>query len=189
MNRSINVTARFSPVRLYVNPTPDRGSVDVTPSGVACGVGCWSFEYGTQITLTARGCCDWSFDYWSGACSFTRSDRCSFRIYDLAETTPRFECVGDCTGQSVQPISRDVPLKVWVRGSGGIVEVNGTKCYSRASGCPFTFTRAQPITLRASGNRRFKRWEQACTGVLPTCQFSAFKDIYGRPPKVYAIFG
>jgi Divergent InlB B-repeat domain len=187
MTESKAVTARFSPVRLYIQPTPGEGSVEVTTPGTYCGFGCTQFEYGTTVKIIARECCGYRFDSWSGTCSDVQGNTCSFRIFDLAETTPRFRCDGsDCVGTSQSPLSRDVKAKLYVYGH-GTVAINGKNC-TGPTVCQFVFTRNQAVVLRAYGST-FDRWGgTVCSGSSPRCQFSAFTTPSGIPQRVTATF-
>lgn len=181
------VTARFSPVHLYIEPTRGEGSVERLPAGVPCGAGCSAHPYGSEVELRASSCCDYSFQRWSGRCApVGSSSTCIFDIVDTTETTPRYVCTGDCVGTIVQPLSRDVKAKLDVRGRGSIT-INGKSCRGI---CEFVFRRSQPLVLRAyTENSTFYGWNGACQGRDPRCQFPAFNDPRGKPPSVSARFG
>jgi hypothetical protein len=188
VNGSLSVTARLSPVRLYIGPTEHQGTVGISPTGSSCGPYCTSFPYGTRVHLDARACCGYSFSSWSGTCSNVRNSGCDVSLWDTVETTPIFRnCGADgCVGVALQPLSRDVKATVDVRGSGR-VQINGSNC---TGVCRFSFTRTQVIVLRATGQgSQFVSWSGACSGSNPRCQFSAFNDANGKPPTVVATFG
>ena len=187
MDRNRSVTARFSPVRLYVEPRPEQGNLRVSPSGMSCGPGCTAYPYGTEVTLEAASCCGYSIDRWTGLCApLGDSDSCVFNIYDTTETSPLYYCSsGDCLGVSRQPLSRDVKAKLEVVGTGK-VQINGKDCRGR---CEFTFTRGQSLVLRAfTQASTFLGWSYACSGRDPRCQFTAFNQPNGQPPRIVATF-
>jgi hypothetical protein len=188
MNQSKMVVARFSPVRLYIQPTPGYGYVEFRTRGTVCGTGCKQFEYGTSVVIIARGCCGYRFDHWTGMCARVQSNACRFPIYDLAETTPRFVCASsDCVGTNQSPLSRDVKATLSVYGHGR-VGINGKNC-SGPGVCQFVFTRGKAIALRAYEST-FVRWGgTVCSGSSsPRCQFSAFTTPSGRPQRITATF-
>jgi hypothetical protein len=189
MSESKSLTAAFSPVPLYIDPTPGKGWVEVRPSGAPCGTGCTEFAYGTGVTLNARACCGYQFDSWSGGCSSVRSSGCRFDMYTLEETTPIFiKCDGgECTNTSEGPLSREVKATLTVYGTGR-VGINGKDCRGPNRRCTFSFTRGRPVALRAY-DATFVRWGGTnCSGSSPRCQFAAFNDPYGNPPRIYATF-
>src|SRR4051794_7262423 len=96
LDRSRNVTARFSPVQFDVTSTPGEGTVEISPGGPSCGAGCTSFAYGDRVGLAAHACCGYSFDHWIGPCASVASASCRFTIYEPVEATPVFRCDGDC---------------------------------------------------------------------------------------------
>jgi List-Bact-rpt repeat protein len=189
MSGSRSVTARFSPVRLYIDRS-QGGSISFSPAAIPCGPGCGEFNYGTEVTLTAQGCCGYQFDLWSSPCAGSRSNPCRFRIFDSTTASARFiNCDGgECTAAIAQPLSRTVYALIEVKGAGR-VSANGNEC--RNSGgtrnCRFAFSRGDSIAVRAYGTT-FKSWGGLCRGSIPRCQFAAFKDPNGYPPKVSATF-
>jgi Divergent InlB B-repeat domain len=188
MDRSRLVTARFSPVRLYLEPKPEQGSVTKRPNGTSCGAGCTSYPYGTRVELEATSCCGYSLERWTGMCAPRgSSNTCAFNIHDTTETSPVYYCSsGDCLGVSRSPLSRDVKAKLQVQGSGR-VKINGKDC---SGPCDFVFTRGQPLVLRAyTEGSSFLGWEGTCRGRDPRCQFTAFNHPNGSPPSVVARFG
>jgi hypothetical protein len=189
-NGSQKVIARLSPVRLYINPA-NGGDVTVSPAGPSCGEGCTAFPYASSVRLDAHACCGYVFSHWRGACATVSGSACLVSMFDTVETTPVFECApssDECVGTNTSPLSRDVPSTVFVYGSGH-VQINGKDCRPAPHGCPFTFTRAQTISLRAFfDNSRSVGWSGACSGSAPRCQFSAFK-VNGQSPNVTARFG
>jgi Divergent InlB B-repeat domain len=187
LTESKTVTARFSPVRLYIQPTPREGDVDVRTPGTPCGTGCSQFEYGTTVEIGARECCGFRFDSWSGKCS-GQGSTCRFPIFDLAETTPRFRCDGsDCVGTNASPLSRDVKATLYVYGH-GTAAINGAKCVGPKL-CKFTFERNKAVVVRAYNSSTFDRWGgTVCSGSSPRCQFQAFSTPYGKPQQITAKF-
>jgi hypothetical protein len=190
MTESKAVTARFSPVRLYIQPTPGQGDVDARTPGTGCGTGCSQFEYGTTVEIVARECCGFRFDYWSGKFS-GQGNTCRFPIFDLAETTPRFHCESDCTASNASPLSRDVKAKLHVYGH-GTVAINGTKCVGPtklSTPCRFVFERNKAVVVRAYNSSTFDGWGgTVCSGASPRCQFQAFSTPSGMPQQVTAKF-
>jgi Divergent InlB B-repeat domain len=186
LDRSRSVTARFTPLQLEVGSTVGQGSVSITPAGPSCGPGCTSVAYGSQTVLVAEPCCGYSFDHWDGACASVASSGCRLTMFESDETTPVFRCDGECLGVSQQPLTRDVPAQFEVRGHGRIT-VNGQPCTAT---CAFSFTRSQPLVLRAQppAGSRFVSWSGSCVSTAPRCLFSAFRDSRSDAPSVVATF-
>jgi hypothetical protein len=186
MDQNKVVTARFSPVQLYVEPTPGQGGVVASPGGSRCDADCTAYAYGTVVTLSAESCCGYTFDHWAGWCSSVSGDTCQVTMFDNGATTPVFRCVESCVGVSQEPLSRDVNTTVEVHGH-GVVQLNGNNnCNST---CSFQLSRGQTLVLRTVGqDSRFLGWSGSCAGSSPRCQTVAFRDAYGRPPLIRAFF-
>lgn len=185
------VTARFSPVRLYIDPSRG-GSIRFSPAAIPCGRGCGEFNYGTDVTLTAQACCGNQFSSWSGVlcAGGNRSNPCRLRIFDLVNASANFvNCDGgECTATTSQPLSRTVYTVFIVNGIGR-VKANGKECRSSGGSrtCRFPFRRGESVAARAFGST-FRRWGGSCRGSVPRCQFAVFNDPNGNPPTVNITF-
>jgi hypothetical protein len=186
LDASKNVTARFSPVLLYADQQTGHGNVFASPEGRSCGYLCWSYPYGTQVTVSAQPTDGYGFGGWRGACSGVSSDACVVTLYDNVQTSPMFSCPPDVCDIS-QPIERTVYTTLIVRG-GGYVVVNGKRCGPNAT-CRIPFNRGVLLVFRAyTRGTTFRGWSGWCRGRSP-CQFQAFRDAYQNLPRVIAYFG
>jgi Divergent InlB B-repeat domain len=191
LDRNRSLTARFTPVALYIaSPSRDAGSVNVDPPVRSrCGSGCWAYPYATQVTVKAEAAPKHAFTGWSGLpCGPVAANVCSVSLLDNTDVIPQFKCTGtgeeDCTGQAASPIEREVITKVRVVGGKGSVQMNGSSCRRT---CSLPIRRGTVVVLRAD-RTGFKSWSGSCSGKSPLCQLAAFRDARGRLPQVTATF-
>jgi hypothetical protein len=189
------LTGRFSPVPLFANEAEGSGSISVSPRGGPCGALCWSYPYGAQVTVTADAGPGHGFSGWSGPCrvfNVVIGNGCVLTMYEDANVTPSFECLGDacgggctdeCVGTAASPLERDVSTRITVVGTGSVL-VNRTRCQTV---CRATVPRGAPLELQAATGG-FVGWGGRCRGNRAHCQFDAFRDPYGNPPTVTARF-
>jgi hypothetical protein len=186
LSHDASVAARFSPVQLYTGDFTPGGEVAVDPPGDACGLGCWSFPYGTPLLVEAEPAEGSAFSRWYGLCSAELTSACSFTIVRNVETSAVF-CTGTtCSG--LNPLTQTVTVTANVVGSGSIT-LNGHACAGR---CSFRLSRGQPVAVRARYNAKgaaFRGWSGACLGSAGSCQFAAIKDAASNPPVITARFG
>ena len=186
LSRGASVTARFTPVQLYTGDFTPGGEVVVDPPGEECGVGCWSFPYGTPVLVEAEPAEGNAFSRWYGSCAEVLTSGCSFTIVRNVETSPVF-CSGD-TCSRLNPLTQSVTVTANVVGSGSMT-VNGHAC---AGTCSFRLSRGDPVAVRARASARgpaFRGWSGACLGSASSCQFAAIKDAASNPPVITARFG
>jgi hypothetical protein len=187
LDQNKGLTARFSPVSLYAYPS-GSGSVSVAPQGRSCDAGCWTYPYGSAVTITAQPAANYAFGGWSGYCSSVRGTACNVRLWDNVETSAAFNCTTNIC-QTRQPIVRTVQTTVTVQGQGSVL-VNSRTCTGAREGasCRYEFQRGAPLVLVARGSG-FAGWSGSCRGRSPRCQFDTFRDPSGKLPKVFARFG
>jgi hypothetical protein len=183
------LTARFSPVALYTDQVTD-GSVSLSPFGrTGCGSLCWLYDYGAVVTISAQPATDYEFRGWWSSCRGQRSSVCKLEANEPIEALPIFGCTAEACA-SRQPIVRVVRTTITVNGRGS-VRVNGETCSGPTgrSPCRYDFRRGLPLVLLANGSSSpFRGWSGACRTRAPRCQFAAFQDPYGKPPRVTADF-
>jgi hypothetical protein len=177
------VAARFTPVLVYADEQTGKGTVRLEPSYPSCGVKCWAVPYGTSVVLRATPASGFKFDGWYGGCANVRVTGCRFNAMVNRMISPIFACATS-TCSIGQPLSHQVEITVTVKGT-GYVQVNGKDCRVV---CSPEFKRGKTIVLRALGGR-FLRWERSCRGTSGRCQFPAFRDSSGQPPRIDAVFG
>jgi hypothetical protein len=185
LSRDASVAARFTPVQLYTGDFTLDGEVVVDPPGDACGLGCWSFPYGTPVLVEAEPAEGSAFSRWYGLCSGELTSGCRFTIVRNVETSPVF-CTGK-TCSSLNPLTQSVTVTANVFGAGSIT-VNGHVC---ADKCTFRLSRGDPVAVRARLNVKgpvFQGWSGACLGSAGSCQFAAIKDAASKPPVITARF-
>src|ERR1044072_1432447 len=89
LDRNKRLIGRFSPVMVHVDRTAGRGSVSFEPEGSPCGDGCWSYPYGSNVTLTATPAPDYVFNGWDGVCpANARAAVCQATTYADIEPIP-----------------------------------------------------------------------------------------------------
>jgi uncharacterized repeat protein (TIGR02543 family) len=95
MTQARTVTAAFTlqtfPLTVVKN---GAGTVTPSPTGTSCGGGCWSYNYGTSVTLIATAQAGSTFTGWSGAdagaCAGTTSPTCTVTIDQARTITATF---------------------------------------------------------------------------------------------------
>jgi hypothetical protein len=186
LSHDASVVARFSPVQLYTGDFTPGGAVALDPPGDACGLGCWSFPYGTPVLVEAEPDEDSAFSRWYGLCSGELTSDCRFTIVRNVATAPVF-CSGT-TCSALNPLTQTVTVTASIVGSGSIT-VNGHACAGR---CTFGLRRGDAVAVRARPSGKgavFRGWSGACLGSAGSCQFAAIKDAAGNPPVITARFG
>jgi hypothetical protein len=186
LSHDATVAARFTPVQLYTGDFTPGGEVVVDPPGEACGLGCWSFPYGTPLLVEAEPAEDSAFSSWHGVCSDEPTNGCRFTIVRNVDTWPVFCTATACL--ALNPLTQGVTVTANVVGSGSIT-VNGHACAGR---CSFGLRRGEPVAVRARYNARgpaFRGWSGACLGSAASCQFAAIKDADSNSPVITARFG
>jgi uncharacterized repeat protein (TIGR01451 family) len=139
------------PLALTVSTTgAGSGTVDSTPSGIACGSTCSaSFAPGTSVTLSPTAAAGSTFAGWGGACSGTGA--CSVTMSAPASVTASFQ-------PSVQPLS------VSTSGSGSVTSTPaGIDC---GATCTASFPFRTSVTLSPApvSGMVFTGWSGACSG-------------------------
>jgi hypothetical protein len=73
MTSNMSVTANFAPTEYLTLGTAGTGSGSVSPSpvGSACGSGCYSYLFDTQVAVSASAASGSTFTSWSGDCGGT----------------------------------------------------------------------------------------------------------------------
>ncbi len=129
------------------------GSIDSTPSGIACGSDCQeSYAEDTQVTLVASPESGFEFSGWSGACTGTGS--CSVTMDSNKSVTAEFV--------EEQPSTFD--LNVTVIGDGRVTSSpNGIDC---AGDCNETYDEGTSVTLTATPDPGYELeyWQGDCSG-------------------------
>jgi phospholipase C len=158
------------PVQLQVQATgTGAGTISSSPSGISCGQACSAtFEYGTQVTLTAEPSGNSVFVGWQGACSGTNP--CTVTLTQNMSVTALFKAA---TG----PILPSPILTVSLAGTGtGTISSSpaGISCSKTCSG---DFAAATKVTLTATpaSTSTFTGWSGACTGT-GACEVTLSKD-------------
>jgi hypothetical protein len=175
------VTARFTPIRIYADEPTGQGSVTPSPPGPPCGPNCWTYPYGSVVTLTASPAAGWFFRRWYGVCANVAGPSCRMKANSNRLASPAFDCTALCHVD--QPVRHVVAVTLNVTG-GGAVGTNHGSC--RVASCTRRFYRGTTLVLQAhSGTGTFTRWSGGCAGSAPLCQLSASGDA----PAVGATFG
>jgi hypothetical protein len=180
------VTARFTPVPLYVDVPEGRGTVSYSLGGSSCGGGCTAYPYGTQVGLLMHPCCGYDFTGWSPSCTVSGAT-CWVTLWRDTTVEPSFRCTS-CAPTSQSPLDRTVSPSVRITPAGsGTILIDGHTC---PSDCTISVNRGDSVILVArSGPVSFKGWSGSCMSALPRCVFPARRSAYGAEPRVTAVFG
>jgi RHS repeat-associated protein/uncharacterized repeat protein (TIGR02543 family) len=155
------VNADFTLMKLPLTVTKTgsgTGTVTSVPAGIDCGVSCnISYDWGTQVTLTATPSADSLFNGWTGGCTGTAST-CTVTLDQAQNVTADFT-----------PAYKTLSIATLGSGTGTIASSPagidcGTLC--RADFAPNTI-----VTLTASPatGSTFDGWSGACQGTATTC--------------------
>ena len=163
MNGSQSVSATFT-LNTYVLSVqlagPGTGTVTSSPGGITCtSGGCSaSYNYNTQVTLTAAPSSGMYFAGWTGGCATVSGNSCTASMVQAQSVTANF---GNNT------------LAVSIAGSGaGTVTSSpaGINC-AGASGCSAPFDAGTSVVLTAApaAGSTFAGWKGACSNATGTC--------------------
>jgi hypothetical protein len=153
------VTAAFS-LKTYVGTMTKTGngsgSVNMTPPGIDCGMGCnaitRTFEHGTMVTLTPMADSGSIFVGWTGACAGTGV--CVVTMDGPRQTMATFK------------LTRNLAVSKAGSGSGTVISSPaGIACGGGTCNAPFTDGAVVTVTASAGAFSYFTGWTGACTGV------------------------
>jgi RHS repeat-associated protein/uncharacterized repeat protein (TIGR02543 family) len=134
------------------------GTLTSVPAGIDCGATCSvSYDWGTQVTLTATPSADSLFNGWSGGCTGTATT-CTVTLEQAQNVTADFA-----------PAFK--PLSVTPLGSGAGTVTSSPSGIDCGSSCRAGFAPSTVVTLTASPatGSTFGGWSGACTGNATTC--------------------
>ncbi|HVG08457.1 MAG TPA: InlB B-repeat-containing protein, partial [Thermoanaerobaculia bacterium] len=159
MDQARSVTATFSVATfdLTVNLAgPGSGSVSSSPAGIDCGSDCSeTYEYNTEVTLTATPAVGSVFGAWGGACSGT--DPCVVTMDQARSVTATFE-----VGSFV--------LSVAKAGDGAGTVTSSPAGINCGADCSESYAYNTAVTLTATPYpvlSAFTGWSGACSGTGP----------------------
>ena len=152
MSEARSVTAAFQLQELDLNTTTSgngAGDVAVDPTGTSCGTDCDSFDYGTEVTLTATPATGSDFTGWTGACSGS-SATCTVTMDQARSVDASF---------TLQRLA--LALFQSGNGSGSVA----------ASAAGDTFDYGTEVTLSAvpAAGSTFAGWSGDCSGSATSC--------------------
>jgi RHS repeat-associated protein len=134
------------------------GIINSQPSGIDCGATCSAtYDWGTQITLTATPSADSLFKGWTGACTGTATT-CTVTLDQNQQVSADFA-----------PALRPLSLNKTGPGTGSVTSSPaGIDC---GTACSANFTANSDVTLTATpaSGSTFTGWFGACTGSAYTC--------------------
>jgi uncharacterized repeat protein (TIGR03803 family) len=151
MNSARTVTATFTQIT-YVLTVATSGSGTVTSSdgNINCGSVCsFTYDSGTQVTLTAAPAQGWMLSSWSG-CDSTSGNSCKVTMNSARSVSANF--------------TENYTLTVYVIGSGTVISTDGfINC---GSICSHTYASNTQVTLNAAPTQgwTFNGWAGACSG-------------------------
>jgi uncharacterized repeat protein (TIGR02543 family) len=158
MDQARSVTATFSVAtfELAVDLAgPGSGSVDSSPAGIDCGSDCSeTYEYNTEVTLTATPDTGSVFGAWGGDCTGTGD--CVVTMDQARSVTATFE-----VGNFVLSVAKDGTGNGTVTSSPA-----GIDCGSDCSES-YAFNTLVTLTATADVESGFTGWSGACTGTDP----------------------
>ncbi len=152
MSASKTVTATFEKkqVRLEVSLTGTGAGSVTSPAGVNCPATCTaSFDYGTNITLTAAPAAGSTFAGWSGSCTGTS---CTLTLTGATNVTASFV-------KDVNPTTYTLSVLKAGSGNGTVSSTpSGIDC---GSACSADFATDTTVTLRTTANSGsvFAAWQ------------------------------
>ena len=152
MSEARTVTAEFSlQARNLDTSTSGNGAGDVVvdPPGSACGTGCKSFDYGTEVTLTATPATGSDFTGWTGACTGS-SATCTVAMDQARSVDAGFTL-------------RRLALTLIESGSGSGSVV------SSPAGESFDYGTAVTLSASPSVGSSFEGWSGGCSGSAAIC--------------------
>ena len=156
MDQARSVTAAFSVAtfELTVNLAgPGSGSVTSSPAGIDCGSDCSeTYDYNTEVTLTAAPAVGSVFGGWGGAC--TGTDPCVVAMDQARSVTATFEI-----GTFILSVAKDGDGEGTVTSSPAGIDCGSDCSESYAFNTPVTLTAIPYPVLSA-----FTGWSGACTG-------------------------
>jgi RHS repeat-associated protein/uncharacterized repeat protein (TIGR02543 family) len=134
------------------------GSITSAPAGIECGASCnISYDWGTQVTLTATPSADSLFNGWTGACIGT-ANVCTVTLDQAQNVTADFA-----------PAYKTLSIATLGSGAGTVTSSpSGIDCGTL---CRADFAPNTVITLTASPatGSTFGGWSGACTGNATSC--------------------
>jgi len=155
------VQADFTLLKLPLTVTKTgsgTGTLTSSPEGIDCGASCSSsFDWGTQVTLTAVPSADSLFQGWTGACTGTAAT-CTVTLDQAQNVTADF-------------VPAFKPLSVDILGSGAGTVTSQPSGIDCGNSCRADFAPSTVVTLTASpaAGSTFGGWSGACTGTAATC--------------------
>ena len=160
MDQARSVTATFSVQTFELTVSlagPGSGSVASSPAGIDCGLDCSeTYDYNTEVTLTATPATGSVFGAWGGAC--TGTDPCVVTMDQVRSVTATFE-----VGTFVLSVAKD--------GDGGGTVTSSPAGIDCGVDCSESYPYNTEVELTATPVERsvFTGWSGACTGT-GTCQ-------------------
>jgi hypothetical protein len=160
MDQARSVTATFSVATFELTVSlagAGSGSVSSSPAGIDCGSDCSeTYDYNTEVTLTATPATGSVFGGWGGAC--TGTDPCVVTMTEARSVTATFE-VGNFV------------LTVVKAGDGAGTVTSSPAGIDCGSDCSESYTYNTAVTLTATVGQRsvFTGWSGACSGT-GTCE-------------------
>jgi uncharacterized repeat protein (TIGR02543 family) len=154
--RSVTATFAVATFELTVDLAgPGSGSVSSSPSGIDCGSDCSeTYEYNTEVTLTATPDTGSVLGAWGGDC--TGTGECVVTLDQARSVTATFE-----VGSFVLSVAKD--------GTGGGTVTSSPAGIDCGSDCSESYSFNTQVTLTATADVEsgFIGWSGACTGTDP----------------------
>jgi hypothetical protein len=155
VDTDLSIEADFAkaPVTVTVQPAGNgTGSVTSSPAGITCGSTCSAtFDYGTQVTLTATADASSTFLGWTGG-GCTGTGPCMFTA------------TADTTVQASFALDDTLVVTRGGTGTGTVTSSDGT--INCGTACSHQYTPGAVVTLTAAPGTQstFTRWSGACSG-------------------------
>lgn len=133
------------------------GTVGRNPAGSDCGAGCFSYDHGTSVTVTATPDSKSEFDHWAGFCTGD-AVACTLGMDQDKQAEAVFR---------LQKRNLDLALA----GNGGGTVTSDPAGLGCGSICSASFDIDSEVTLTAEpdAGSGFAGWTGACAGTGPTC--------------------
>jgi Divergent InlB B-repeat domain len=185
------VLASFSRVTVWAT-AGKGGRVDLGSALGGCGDGCRVYGYGGTAVVTASADPGYHIASWSGACSGSRTTKCT--ISNLSRNFSIYVAFArnDGLGESRGPIGTGSQANVGVSGQGtvsGQVAAQGFRC-GTGPACRIYPSKGSTVALTAnpSSGWKFNGWTGRCSGKSKVCIFMNQPWPSSPVPTVQAAF-